>query len=387
MKKTHKTLAVVSTTIILTAALTFMATTTFYTFLLKPNKSSFAGSEKIFEALEVLDKSYYFEVDKEKLVDSVLDGLLTSLGDPYTSYMNEEQFAEFSQMVNGTYAGIGSIVSWDKELNAVVIAKPFENSPAQKAGLVKGDRIIKIDSEDLSEKDLDSAVTKLKGEIGTSVVLTVLKVEQTDTVDISVIRDEIQIPSVDSEMRGEIGYIAIAMFDPKTGEEFKEHLTTVLESGAKGIILDLRDNGGGRVDAVTAVANQLLSKGQMIFYTQNKNGKQVEHKAYGSGIDIPIVMLVNENTASASELLAGSLRDNKGSLLVGKNTFGKGVVQMTYPLRDGSVIKMTVEKYFTPNGSDINTIGLPPDYDVELKTSNDEQYQKAVEVIKTIIQK
>jgi len=299
--------------------------------------------------------------------------------------MDQEEYKKFEQYINGSYAGIGAVVLWDTEMKAVIIARPFEDSPAQKAGLVKGDKIIKIDGQDLSDTDLDGAVARMKGEKGTNVVLTVIKIQTGETIDVNVIRDEIKIPSVDSEIReGEIGYIAISMFDIRTGDEFNEHLQKVLDNGAKGIILDLRDNGGGIVGSVTAVANQLLERGQMIFYTQDKQGNRQEHKSYGEGIDIPIVVLVNENTASASELLAGALRDNKGSVLVGKKTFGKGVVQMAYPLSDGSVIKLTIQKYFTPSGFDINNVGITPDYEVELVSDADEQYQKAVEVINNI---
>ena len=166
-------------------------------------------------------------------------------------------------------------------MKAVIIARPFEDSPAQKAGLVKGDKIIKIDGQDLSDTDLDGAVARMKGEKGTNVVLTVIKIQTGETIDVNVIRDEIKIPSVDSEIReGEIGYIAISMFDIRTGDEFNEHLQKVLDNGAKGIILDLRDNGGGIVGSVTAVANQLLERGQMIFYTQDKQGNRQEHKSY-----------------------------------------------------------------------------------------------------------
>lgn len=382
MNRKGKIGSIVSITIILTAALTFMATSAFYAFVLKlqPGFAS-EGSRKIAKVLDIIDKNYYYETDKEKLVEKAIDSLTASLNDPYTTYMNAEEYREFSQYITGTYAGIGAVVLWDSELNAVTIVKPFDDSPAQKAGLVKGDKVLKIDGEELSGTDLDGAVAKMKGEKGTSVVLTVLKTDTNETIDITVIRDEIQIPSVSSEMRDEIGYISISMFDIRTGDEFKEHLSSLLNQGAKAIIIDLRDNGGGLMDSVVSTANQLLHKGEMIFYTQNKAGKKVEHVSYGEGIDIPIAVIINENTASAAELLAGALRDNKNAPLIGKKTFGKGVVQMTHPLDDGSVLKITVEKYFTPNGADINNIGISPDYEVELESGSDEQYQKAAEII------
>jgi carboxyl-terminal processing protease len=384
MNKNGKSLVFI--TAIITAAVTFLATSAYYAYVLKSRSGvAFSGSEKIIETLNIIDKNFYYDIDKKKVVEKAVDSIMESLQEPYTTYMDQEEYKKFEQYINGSYAGIGAVVLWDTEMKAVIIARPFEDSPAQKAGLVKGDKIIKIDGQDLSDTDLDGAVARMKGEKGTNVVLTVIKIQTGETIDVNVIRDEIKIPSVDSEIReGEIGYIAISMFDIRTGDEFNEHLQKVLDNGAKGIILDLRDNGGGIVGSVTAVANQLLERGQMIFYTQDKQGNRQEHKSYGEGIDIPIVVLVNENTASASELLAGALRDNKGSVLVGKKTFGKGVVQMAYPLSDGSVIKLTIQKYFTPSGFDINNVGITPDYEVELVSDADEQYQKAVEVINNI---
>lgn len=387
MDNKQKIVGVVSITIILTAAMTFMATSALYAVVLKTRSAiSFPGSQKMYEALNLLENYYYYDINKEELIDNAIETIMDSLGDPYTTYMDKEEYSRFTEHLTGTYAGIGSAVLWDTEMDAVIIVNPFDDSPAQKAGLVRGDRVTHIDGENLSNTDLDGAVARMKGEKDTSVVLTVLKYETEETVDITVIRDEIHIPSVNSKMDGDIGHISIAMFDKQTDTEFKKHLTSVLDDGARGIVLDLRNNGGGLVETVTSVANNILSKGQMIFYTQNKSGKRVEHKAYGDGLEIPIVVLINENTASASELLAGALRDNRGIKLVGKKSYGKGVVQVAYPLSDGSVAKITVEKYFTPNGVDINTIGLEPDYEVELETTDDEQYQKALEILKSQLQ-
>ncbi|MCK9478100.1 MAG: S41 family peptidase [Firmicutes bacterium] len=377
---------VVSVTIIITAFLTFLATTAFYAFLLNGKSSvGLQSGAKILQTVSALQKHYYYGIDEEELVDSTLKTMLSSLGDPYTAYMNADEYKTFAELITGTYAGIGTVVLWDDELKAVTVVNPFENSPAEKAGLVKGDKIIEIDGEDFANIDFESAVSKMKGERGTNVILTVLKADSGEKVTIEVTRDEIQIPSVASKLRGNIGHITISMFDMHTGEEFSQHLNDMLNQGAKGIILDLRDNGGGLVESVTSVSNQLLKKDEMIFYTENKAGKKVVHKSTGNGVDLPIAVLINENTASASELLAGALRDNKATPLIGKKSFGKGVVQMTYPLSDGSVIKLTVEKYFTPNGNDINNNGLKPDYEVGLSSNKDEQYQMAEEVIKNLM--
>ncbi len=385
MKRNPKILAVIAVTTLLTASLTFLGTTAFYAFVEDKAYHPFEGSEKIGEVLDLLEKDYYYGFDRSDLVDRILDNMVNSLGDPYTTYFDPQAYSEFLELVNGTYAGVGASVLWDKDMKAVIISKAFDDSPAANADLKNGDRVIKIDGGDLSGDDLESAVAKMKGEPGTSVVLTVLKAGQTEPVDITIVRDTIQIPSVESEVRGDIGYITIAMFDPATAGEFKTHLDSVLASGAKGIVLDLRDNGGGLVDSVTKVANLLLPKGQMIYYIQDKQGKKQEFKSVGDGLDFPVVVLVNENSASATELLAGSLRDNKSAPLVGKNTYGKGVMQAPHELSDGSMIKMTVAKYFIPSGYDINEVGLAPDYETEYETEADEQYQKAAEVLKSLM--
>jgi carboxyl-terminal processing protease len=383
MNKNGKSLVFI--TAIITAAVTFLATSAYYAYVLKSRSGvAFSGSEKIIETLNIIDKNFYYDIDKKKVVEKAVDSIMQSLQEPYTTYMDQEEYKKFEQYINGSYAGIGAVVLWDTEMKAVIIARPFEDSPAQKAGLVKGDKIIKIDGQDLSDTDLDGAVARMKGEKGTNVVLTVIKIQTGETIDVNVIRDEIKIPSVDSEIReGEIGYIAISMFDIRTGDEFNEHLQKVLDNGAKGIILDLRDNGGGIVGSVTAVANQLLERGQMIFYTQDKQGNRQEQNLR-RGYRYTDCCFGNENTASASELLAGALRDNKGLCWSAKKHSARVVVQMAYPLSDGSVIKLTIQKYFTPSGFDINNVGITPDYEVELVSDADEQYQKAVEVINNI---
>jgi len=377
MKRRNKFFTIIITAVI-TGALTFAATTAFYN---AGTGFNLQDTAKITQALGVLDKHYLYGIDKNAVIDTTLKTMVSSLGDPYTAYMNKEEYLNFTQLISGTYAGIGTVVLWDDDLKAVIVVKPFEDSPAQKVGLVKGDKIVRIDGRDFSDIDFDTAVSRMKGERGTTVTLSVLKADSGEVTDVEVVRDNIQIPSVDSELRGEIGYIAISMFDMHTGDEFKHHLNLMLGKGAKSIIIDLRDNGGGLVNSVMDVSGQLLAKDKMIFYTENKLGKRVEYKSSGEGLSLPIAVLINENTASASELLAGALRDNENVLLIGKNSFGKGVVQVTYPLPDRSVIKLTVEKYFTPNGHDINNIGLKPDYEVELKTDEDEQYKMAAEVI------
>ena len=383
MEKKRNTGVVITITVILTAALTFMATSSFYALVLKAKATaSFPGSERIFEVLSLLDSQYYYEVDRERLIDAALDNMLNSLGDPYTTYMDSEEYGDFLSAVTGTYHGIGTVVLWDDELKAVLIAKPFPDSPAEKAGIARGDKVIKINGETLENTDLDGAVAKIRGEIGTVVDLTILKVDSGETVEISVERDEVHIPSVEYEMMDDIGYISIASFDPQTGDDFKEAIKFIKENGAKALVIDVRDNGGGLVTTVTEVANSLLEPGSMIFYTMDKNGKKVEHKSYGAGIGLPMAVLINENSASASELLAGAIKDNTDAVLIGKNSFGKGVVQGTYPLSGGSVAKLTVEKYFTPGGSDINEKGLVPDVEVELTSTEDEQLQRALEILK-----
>lgn len=377
-----KLLKVISITVIITFLITFVATASFFTYVLKANSTaSLPGSEKIFKVMNILDEKYYQDIDKNQAVEKAVGALVCSLGDPYTTYMNKDEWAEFNVFITGKYSGVGLSVSGDKTDNKIVVISPFDGSPSDKAGIKAGDKIIKVNGEEVFADNLDGAVTKMKGEKGTTVTLTVLKKDTSEIVDIVITRDEIKIDSVRSEMKGNIGYIRISMFETDTGNEFAKHLDKMMNSGAKALIVDVRNNGGGAVSAVEQVADSLLNKDSLIYYTEDKHGTRQDSKTRGTGVDLPMVLLMNEGSASASEILAGALRDNKKATLVGNKSFGKGVVQQVVDLKDGSVLKVTIEKYFTPIGEDINKQGIKPDVEVKLVSEKDEQLQKAIEIL------
>jgi len=382
MENNKKLLKVISITVIITSIVTFMATSSFFTYVLKAHSTTnLPGSEKLFEVMSILDNKYYQDIDKNQAIEKAVGAMVSSLGDPYTTYMNKEEWAEFNTYITGTYSGVGLTVSGDKTDNKIVVISPFDGSPSDKAGIKAGDKIIKVNGEEVFADNIDTATSKMKGEKGTTVTLTVLKKDTKEVVDIVITRDEIKMQSVRSEMKGDIGYIRLSIFDTDTGNEFASHLEKMRNSGAKALIIDVRNNGGGVVGAVVQVAESLLKSDSMIFYTQDKHGKRQDFKTRGSGVDLPIVLLINEGSASASEILAGSLRDNKKATLVGNKSFGKGVVQQPVSLKDGSVVKVTVEKYFTPIGEDINKQGIKPDVEVNLVSEKDEQLQKAIEIL------
>ena len=382
MENNKKLLKVISITVIITSIVTFMATSSFFTYVLKAHSTaSLPGSEKLFEVMNILDDKYYQDIDKNQAVEKAVGAMVSSLGDPYTTYMNKEEWTEFNTYITGTYSGVGLTVSGDKTDNKIVVISPFDGSPSDKAGIKAGDKIIKVNGEEVFADNIDTATSKMKGEKGTTVTLTVLKKDTKEVVDIVITRDEIKMQSVRSEMKGDIGYIRLSIFDTDTGNEFANHLEKMRNSGAKALIIDVRNNGGGVVSAVVQVAESLLKPDSMIFYTQDKHGKRQDFKTRGSGVDLPTVLLINEGSASASEILAGSLRDNKKATLVGNKSFGKGVVQQPVSLKDGSVVKVTVEKYFTPIGEDINKQGIKPDVEVNLVSEKDEQLQKAIEIL------
>jgi len=382
MENKNKLLKIISITVIITSITTFVATSSFFTFVLKAQSTtSLPGSEKIFEAIRILDEKYYMDIDKNQVVENAVNAIVNSLGDPYTTYMNKDEWEEFNTFIKGTYSGVGLTVSGDKSDNKIIVISPFEGSPSDKAGIKAGDKITKVNGEEVFADDLDGATAKMKGEKGTNVTLTVLKKDAKEAIDILITRDEIHLQSVRSEMKGDIGYIRISIFDEDTGNAFAEHLGKMRDNGAKSLIIDVRNNGGGVVGAVVQVAESLLKQDSMIFYTQDKKGNRDDFVSKGSGVDLPMVLLINEGSASASEILAGALRDNKKATLVGNKSFGKGLVQQPAMLKDGSVIKVTIEKYFTPSGEDINKQGIKPDVEVNLVTEKDEQLQKAIEIL------
>lgn len=349
-------------------------------------------SKKLLSLKKYIDKNYLEFIDSQVLMDGAVKGLFDSLGDPYSIYMNEEEFKDFNEATSGIYGGIGVIVT-EKDGYVTVVA-PIEDTPGDKAGLKTGDRIIKVDEIDTMDIGLDKATSLMKGKKGTKVKLTIIREDKDSPLVIEIKREEIVLKTVKSEtIENDITYIRISMFDQDTGKEFKKAIKEVDTNTIKGLILDLRQNPGGFVKQCIDVADELLDKG-IIFYTEDKyKNRDITYSKEGK-VSVPYILLVDGGSASASEIVAGAVKDRKEGLIIGEKTFGKGLVQTVEKLSDGSGFKLTTQKYFTPNGISINKIGIDPDIVVSSFDGTEEenaviikdnQLERAVEELRKII--
>jgi len=332
---------------------------------------------------------YYYkssEVSDEQQINGAYKGLLDSLGDVYSCYYTPEEYQNIMEQMEGVYYGIGAYVSQDVETGQSVISGVIKNTPAEGAGLMEGDVIYKVDGVEMAGLTLEEVVSHIKGEEGTKVTITLLR--SGSEIEVEITRARVSAPTVDSEMLEDgIGYLQITEFDDVTISQFSENMASLREQGMKGLIVDLRGNPGGSVTSVCAIAEQFLPEG-LVFYMEDKNGERTEYPCQGADWDLPLVVLVNEYSASASEIFSGAVKDAGIGKLVGKKTYGKGVVQNLIPLEDGSAIKITVANYYTRNGNDINLKGIDPDVEVDLDSEayledkTDTQLDKAIEVLK-----
>ncbi len=349
---------------------------------------------KILSIKKYIENNYLREVDEQKMLDGQLKGMVSSLNDPYSVYMTQDEFSSFAQQTAGIYGGVGVIVTPGED-NYITVVSPIEDTPGERAGIKSGDRIIKVNGVEYFAENMDEAVKVMKGKPKTKVTITIMRTDKEgndQTFDLDIIREEIRLVTVKSSIIDkEIGYIRITSFDELTYKDFKENLSKLEKANVKGLIIDLRNNPGGLLNICAQIADELLGAGDIV-YTQTKNGEREYLKSDKGQITIPLVLLVNEGSASASEILAGAIKDHKRGELIGTKTFGKGVVQRIKELPDGSGLKLTVSEYFTPNGTNIHGIGITPDIVIELNEGvenigvdyikKDNQLQKALEVIK-----
>lgn len=351
------------------------------------------GVEKKLEILQDTITEYFWQdVDEETLEDGLYKGLLKSLDDPYSVYYTSEELIALQEQTEGIYYGIGAYISQDLNTGYAQISKIIKNTPAEESDLMQGDYIYKINGEDMQGKDSTYVVSKIKGEEGTSVIITVVREGASEPIDISVERRKIESPTVEYEMYDDgVAYIQITEFDLVTSGQFEEAYQLAQDAGMKGLIIDLRSNPGGNLSTVCDIARMILPKG-LIVYTEDKYGKREEYTCNGNNeIKVPLVVLTNGYSASASEILAGAVKDYGIGKLVGTTTYGKGIVQKVINLSDGSAIKLTVSSYFTPNGNNIHKIGIDPDVEVEFdaglyEQGIDNQLEKAKEVLAQMMQ-
>lgn len=335
---------------------------------------------------DTIGEYFWKDVEEETLEDGLYKGLLDSLEDPYSVYYTKEELIALQQQTQGIYYGIGAYIQ-DGETGYVQISGVIKNTPAEESGLMQGDYIYKVDDEDMQGKDKSYVVSKIKGEEHTYVTVTVIRENAAEPLDFSVERRKIESPTVEYEMYDNgMAYIQITEFDLVTTGQFESAYNQAKAEGMKGLLIDLRSNPGGNLSTVCDIARMILPKG-MIVYTEDKYGKREEYTCKGENeIEVPLVVLTNGYSASASEILAGAVKDYNIGKLVGTTTFGKGIVQKVIELSDGSAIKLTVSSYFTPNGNNIHGIGIAPDvevqFDAELyKNGTDNQLEKAKEVL------
>lgn len=345
----------------------------------------------LFQVREALLAKYDGQIDDNALLEAAIKGMTQSLKDPYTVFMNANEYKAFVEQSEGHFVGIGAQLGIKDD--KVTIVAPIEGSPAEKAGLKSGDVILKIDGNDIVEPNVEKTISMIKGEQGKPVTLTVARANSQD-LDITIVRDVIKVVSVRGEIiDGDIGYIQISSFDEDVAKNFKEKIIELKNQGMKGMILDLRGNPGGFLGEAVNVASQFIPKGNVVTYTVDKYENKQESKSVGGEAEgMPLVILIDGGSASASEVVTGALRDYKAGTIVGTTSFGKGVVQQLIEFKDGSGgLKVTTSKYYTPNGENIHKIGIKPDIEVaipeemlskEYNRSIDPQFNKGLEVIK-----
>lgn len=317
---------------------------------------------------DMVEKNYALDLPTNaQMEEGIYQGFVESLGDPYSQYFSKEEMEDQKQRMDGTYYGIGCYVSYDTELSFARLGEIFPNSPAMEAGLKEGDWIIRVDGKYTRNKSLDEVVSMIKGESGTTVDLTIMREGEKDFLEFEVERRAVPSQTISYKLLdNQIAYIHIKEFDEVTIDQFAEALAEAKADNMLGLVLDLRNNPGGSLNAVLGVARQLLPKG-LIVYTEEKSGERIDYNCDGEHeITVPVAVLVNGQSASSSEILAGAMKDYGKGYLIGTTTFGKGIVQKYLAISDGSALKTTCSKYYTPNGNNIHGIGIEPDEPLEL---------------------
>ena len=346
--------------------------------------------DAIEEKLGKIDKlisSYYLnpeDIDLDKLEQGIYAGYVAGLEEDYTTYYTPEEFASVMESTSGKYSGIGAYVSQNMSTGLITIVKPFEGGPAAEAGIQKDDILYAVEGEEVSGEDLNMVVAKLKGEEGTTVQVTIYRALEDRYIDLEVTRAVVNVPTVTYQMlEDQIGYIQISEFGEVTAEQFAAAAEDLQTQGAQSLIFDLRDNGGGLLNSVCDILDTVLPQ-ELLVYTEDKDGNREEEWALDDErIDIPMAVLVNGNTASASEIFTGALKDYDEAEIIGTTTFGKGIVQSIIPLADGSAVKLTSAKYYTPSGVCIHGTGIEPDQVVEYdrEAGEDNQLQAAIDYL------
>lgn len=352
--------------------------------------------EKLDELVSYMDIYYYEDYDLSTARNDMYAGLIKGLDDRYSVYYTKEEYDALRESTSGTYYGIGAGLKQDTATMQVTVSAVYEGTPSEEVGLVENDQILSVDGIDATSMELSKLVELIRGEEGTTVHLEIYRESTQETLEFDVERRNVQLPNVSSEiLNGNIGYIQIDEFTGSTLAQFREHLKALEDNGMEGLIVDLRGNPGGLLNSVVSILDDILPEGTLV-YTEDKYGARETYTSDRNCINYPLVVLVDENSASASEIFAGAIKDYNYGTLVGTTTYGKGIVQSIYPLEDGDALKLTTSKYFTPNGNNIHEIGITPDIELEFEYSGpvdepysmeyDNQLQKAIEVMEDELQ-
>lgn len=347
--------------------------------------------KKIDELMSYIDLYYNDDCDEDDIRNAIYAGTLEGLGDPYSVYYTADEYKDMQISTSGKYYGIGAALGQDAKTKEVNISKVYEGTPAEEAGLRDGDQIVKVNDTVSTSEELSDLVQKIRGEEGTTVHLKIYRASTKKTFEVDVERKNVELPSITSKMLdGGIGYIQISEFQSKTEEQFKSALADLKKQGMKSLIVDVRSNPGGLITAAANILDQILPEGTVV-YTEDKYGKREDYTSDSKCLKCPIAVLVNENSASASEIFAGAIKDYNYGTLIGTKTFGKGIVQTVFPLEDGDAVKITTAKYYTPKGNYIHGVGIEPDINLTYKYSGpedetydmkyDNQVQKAIKVL------
>jgi len=350
---------------------------------------------EIEELKNYIKTNYYLEVSDEQLIEGMKKGIFDVLEDPYSVFMNEEEFQDYMESSSGEYPGIGIYLAPNED-NEIEIVSPIEDTPADRAGLLAKDLIIGVNGDTVNADVMDEAIATIKGEPGTPVTLTIYRPSKKEKFDVEIVREWIDIKVVKTRMlEDQIGYLRLTMFDESSAAEFEKGLKALIAEGAKGVIVDLRQNPGGYLSQCVEIADMLLGDA-LIVYTESRNGDDEEYFSDPEKYDTQLVILVDGGSASASEILTGALKDHEAATIVGTTTFGKGVVQIVKPYNENTGFKLTTSQYFTPDGMNIHGIGIEPNvviemdeayYELESPTdADDNQLQKALEIMKTKLQ-
>lgn len=393
--KVYKMLMIVALSVFITFMITSISLYTYFVenpVSVSANNTNKDISSKLTKYREIIDKYFLGDVDDEKLKEGAIKGYIEGLGDPYTEYISKEDMDTYLDDTMGNFVGIGIYMIKNTQYDKIQVLSTIKGGPAEKVGIQAGDLIVSVDGVDYKASDMTVASNNIKGEAGTKVVVEILR--GAETIKYEITREKVKVNQVEGKViSNNIGYIQFTSFDETTAEDFKAKYEELAKQNIKSLIIDLRNNGGGIVDQALEIADYMTDKDSVLLYEVDKNNKETVRKSKNDAIiNMPIIILTNENTASASEILAGALKDLGKAKTVGTTTYGKGVIQQILKLNDGSGIKITIEEYQTPNRNKIHKVGIEPDEKVELpesvqnslsiKESEDTQLQKAIEMLK-----